>query len=844
MSGAGLMYAILLAQGVAAMRYVRITLLGLLALAGLVLTGSPSTVLPSGVDTDWDWWSDADEQYLGTDPLDNCPDNGSDPAWPLDQDNDRYSSSADVVPYYTGKVYTAVTCPGGADCRLDLNTRGWVGVADLLYYRGMIGPPTPCNDFFTPPPHVGTPAPLPAIAKLGIDMDSTGNALPFGGGPGAQGSRDRCISKASTDPDFTIDIYADAVPLDREAVSYEYQLNWAPDNIDIVDPLTEGMLAFGYYDPARGSANLNPGHANSVSVLHQSRPDYDSPWNGGAMLGMEGEQSWQGSQVVTRVTIDINVAGPELVSLWLGRAEIYDDEVTLTPITSLDDVTLAIDTPCPPPDQDGDTVPDAQDNCPTIFNPDQGNIDGDGLGDVCDPDVDGDGVVNAADNCLTVPNPSQTDIDNDGIGDACDDTPANPDTDGDTIPDGQDNCPTVPNPDQADSDNDGVGDACEVAGGVNDRDADDDGIFDSIDNCPSVYNADQSDLDLYTNPDDLGDACDSDMDGDTVLNVPDNDNCPRVVNPTQTDTDSDGVGDACEPGPGGPDWDNDDVPDAQDNCPLIYNYFQGDIDDDTEGDACDSDLDKDGVGNGTDKCLFVPNASQSDQDGDGLGSACDPDDTVPDVDRDGVSDFDDNCRLAYNPYQADLDTDGVGDACETDQDGDGFLDDKEWRAGSDARNPAKTPEVCDGADNDGDTVLDEGYDLGPVNGIPDCTDGAADTDGDTIVNPSDTDDDDDGDPDPQFEDGFLDVVENYMATDSLDACADNASDDAWPLDMNDDKKASSADILSAYPGKVSPPTGLGNPNYNRRSDLNVDSKLSSADVLQYAGKVSPPTSCT
>ena len=70
-------------------------------------------------------------------------------------------------------------------------------------------------------------------------------------------------------------------------------------------------------------------------------------------------------------------------------------------------------------DKDHDGVLDYKDNCPTVYNPDQKDMNKNGIGDLCDPDIDGDGILNSLDNCPTVYNPAQKDSFGDGIGDVC-----------------------------------------------------------------------------------------------------------------------------------------------------------------------------------------------------------------------------------------------------------------------------------------------------------------------------------------------------------------------------------------------------------------------------------------
>ena len=147
------------------------------------------------------------------------------------------------------------------------------------------------------------------------------------------------------------------------------------------------------------------------------------------------------------------------------------------------------------------------DNCPGITNVNQADLDADGLGDACDSDLDGDGTANPSD-CAPSDgsryrNTVYPDADRDGARDS--NTSLTISCFGSTVPSGY-------------------------------------SVSSYLDNCVGTSNASQSDLDA----DNLGDACDSDMDGDGALNSTD---ClpadgSRYQSLAYSDLDNDGVRDS------------------------------------------------------------------------------------------------------------------------------------------------------------------------------------------------------------------------------------------------------------------------------------------------------------
>ncbi|MBT4059887.1 MAG: hypothetical protein HOE69_06240 [Euryarchaeota archaeon] len=332
-------------------------------------------------------------------------------------------------------------------------------------------------------------------------------------------------------------------------------------------------------------------------------------------------------------------------------------------------------------------------------------------------------------------------------------------------------------------------------------DSDLDNISDLNDNCPLNFNPVQDDFDS----DQLGDACDSDMDGDGRDDI-DDDCIGPSVNWDSTDWSIDSDGDGCRDSDEDLDDDSDGVLDLDDDCSSVSTHKNWTANDanDYDRDGChdiieDDDDDGDGVSDTVDDCAYAPSdrnwtsSSTTDFDSDGCRDEGDED---LDRDNDGILDTDDTCMTGQLDWVSnntnDYDADGCNDSSEdTDDDGDGIndVDDdcssmaSNWdSSGAQDLDKDGCRDVDEDDDDDGDGI-DDSVDACSRGSVGWISSGITDNDGDGCRD-SGEDLDDDDDLIVDLDDGCQKGVTGWISTPEIDGDRDGCrdADEDWDDD--------------------------------------------------------------
>jgi uncharacterized repeat protein (TIGR01451 family)/MYXO-CTERM domain-containing protein len=436
-------------------------------------------------DRDGDGLPDAEEEAIGTDPDD------------ADSDDDgvRDGAEANFADDTDGDGLVNALDPDSDD--------------DGLYDGTEVGVTTPDADTDVDAGHF-RPDADPSTTTSMVDPDSDDGGVPDGA---EDVDGDGQVDAGERDPNDPAD---DAAPLpDRDGDglpdAVEDRIGSDPDDADSDDDGVRDGAEANYGDDTDGDGLVNvldPDSDNDGlydgTEVGVTTPDADTDVGAGHFTP-DADPSTTTS-MVDRDSDDGGVPdGAEDVD-HDGRVDPGEGD----PNDPADDAT-------PPPDRDGDGLPDAEEAV-VGSDPDDADSDDDGVLDGAEAnyadDTDGDGLVNALD----------------------------PDSDADGIKDGTEVGVTSPHPDTDVAAGNYVPDADPGATtSMVDVDSDDGGVPDGEEDADRDGEIDTGERD----PNDPTDDLPLDRDNDGVIDP--TDNCPDLANPDQVDTDGDGQGDACDP---------------------------------------------------------------------------------------------------------------------------------------------------------------------------------------------------------------------------------------------------------------------------------------------------------
>lgn len=165
------------------------------------------------------------------------------------------------------------------------------------------------------------------------------------------------------------------------------RLEWM---LTIRSPMTRPIIKVGGQTGAAGEMVLVPvmalsEHPDGIDVSGIAILAFDPPDLGVTLLPDGRLQIELPESTAGAVSVDVEVCSTTDV------CTTRTINVTIAPAgetTATTSGTTSPTTAPPPPDADGDGVPDSSDNCPNDSNPGQGDADGDGVGDVCDSTPD------------------------------------------------------------------------------------------------------------------------------------------------------------------------------------------------------------------------------------------------------------------------------------------------------------------------------------------------------------------------------------------------------------------------------------------------------------------------